>query len=173
MIYNFPTVTAGINLNSDIIAELAQHPNIVGTKLSCGDIGKLQRLTTAYPTGFATFPGKSDVFLQGLTSGGAGIIGALVNVAPKVHSRLFKLYTNKEQGADGEMQAIQSLLSDADWQLGKLGSIGGIKAIVSQRYRYGSCTVRRPLPTLDVKLENVDKLYELLDIEDKLKDVTE
>ena len=37
MIYNFPTVTAGIDLDSDVIGALAAHPNIVGTKLSCGN----------------------------------------------------------------------------------------------------------------------------------------
>lgn len=40
MIYNFPVVTAGIDLDSDVINTLAQHPNIVGTKLSCGQIGR-------------------------------------------------------------------------------------------------------------------------------------
>lgn len=62
MVYNFPVVTAGLNLDSDIIGELAQHPNIVGTKLSCGTIGKLHRLTSTVPASkFATFPGVSDV----------------------------------------------------------------------------------------------------------------
>ena len=37
MVYNFPTVTAGIDLDSDIILTLSDHPNIVGTKLSCGN----------------------------------------------------------------------------------------------------------------------------------------
>lgn len=169
MIYNFPTVTAGQNLNSDILIELGQHPNIVGTKLSCGDIGKLQRLTTLFPSSeFATFPGKSDVYLQGLTSGGAGIIGASVNLAPKVHARLFKLFTKPEKGEEGKMQDIQRLLSDADWQLGKLGSIAGIKAVVSKRYGYGNSIVRRPLPSLGANLENVDKIDKLLEIEDSL-----
>lgn len=36
MLYNFPLVANGVNLDSDTIIELAQHPNIVGTKLTCG-----------------------------------------------------------------------------------------------------------------------------------------
>ncbi|KAK0207379.1 hypothetical protein IW262DRAFT_1420616 [Armillaria fumosa] len=35
VIYNFPTVTNGLNLDSDVIEELAKHPNIVGVKLAC------------------------------------------------------------------------------------------------------------------------------------------
>ena len=39
MIYDFPTATGSQELDSDIIATLAEHPNIVCTKLSCGNIG--------------------------------------------------------------------------------------------------------------------------------------
>ncbi|TFY64139.1 hypothetical protein EVJ58_g2819 [Rhodofomes roseus] len=132
MVYNFPVVTAGLNLDSDIIGELAKHPNIVGTKLSCGTIGKLHRLTSTVPiTKFATFPGVSDVFLQGLVSGSAGLIGALPNVAPKAHMEVYRLY---KAGKIQEAEKIQGLLGHADWELGKLGSIGGIKAVVSKHF---------------------------------------
>ena len=36
LIYNFPAVANGINIDSDMIIELAKHPNIVGCKLTCG-----------------------------------------------------------------------------------------------------------------------------------------
>lgn len=89
MIYNFPVVTAGQDLDSDTISTLAEHPNIVGVKLSCGNIGKLHRLTTRFPTSeFAVFAGRSDVFLQGLLSNSWCVIGALVNIFPKLHRRL-------------------------------------------------------------------------------------
>jgi 4-hydroxy-2-oxoglutarate aldolase len=48
MIYNFPTVTAGQDLDSDIIATLAEHPNIVGTKLSCGTLANCNELLLAF-----------------------------------------------------------------------------------------------------------------------------
>jgi len=175
MIYNFPTVTAGQNLNSDMLIELGEHPNIVGTKLSCGDIGKLQRLTSKFLSSeFATFPGKSEVFLQGLTSGGAGIIGALVNVAPKTHSHLFDMYHRELAGDERDIQRLQQLLSEADWQLGQLGSIGGIKALVSRKFGYGNSIVRRPLTSLGEQQfasSKKDKLEALLAVEDSLPDL--
>ena len=140
MIYNFPVVTAGLNLDSDIIAALGAHPNIVGTKLSCADVGKLNRLASALPASeFAAFPGSSSVFLQGLVVGSAGIIGALPNVAPKAHAELYKLW---KEGKMAEAQKLQSLLAHADWELQKLGSIAGIKAVVSRHFGYGSVNVR-------------------------------
>ncbi|TFK88839.1 dihydrodipicolinate synthetase [Polyporus arcularius HHB13444] len=149
MIYNFPVVTAGLNLDSDVIAALGEHPNIVGTKLSCADVGKLHRLTSTLPASkFATFPGSSSVFLQGLVSGSAGIIAALPNVAPKVHRQLYRLWN---EGNLVEAQNLQALLGHADWELQKLGSIAGIKAIVSKHFGYGNTNVRGPLTPQDLE----------------------
>jgi len=161
MVYNFPIVTAGQNLTSDIIGELAQHPNIVGTKLSCGDIGKLTRLATVYRPGseqskahgdFATFPGKSDVFLPGLLMDSYGIIGALVNLAPKLHARVFQLYQS------GEMKdaiVIQKVLSQADAAISSAGGIGGLKLAIAEHFGYGNGNVRGPLAK-----GNVNKIAE-------------
>ncbi|PCH42223.1 dihydrodipicolinate synthetase [Wolfiporia cocos MD-104 SS10] len=166
MIYNFPTVTAGQNLTSDIIGELAQHPNIVGTKLSCGDVGKLHRLTSTVPaTKFATFPGKSDVFLQGLISGSAGVIGALPNIAPKAHVELYRLY---KAGKLEEAVKVQALLGQADWEMGRLGSIGGIKAVVSKNFGYGNINVRGPLTPATITAANTQKLEALIAFEKSL-----
>ncbi|KAJ7284847.1 hypothetical protein C8J57DRAFT_1289642 [Mycena rebaudengoi] len=149
MIYNFPVVTAGVDLDSDILATLAQHPNIVGVKLSCGQIGKLQRLTSTFPSSeFAVFAGRSDVFLPSLLCGSAGVIGALVNVLPKVHGKLHKLY---HEGNVKEATELQEKLGHADWAMQKLGGISGVKAVVSKNFGYGVPFVRGPLKALDLE----------------------
>jgi 4-hydroxy-2-oxoglutarate aldolase len=53
MIYNVPSNT-GLNVASSIVAEIAQHPNVVGIKDSAGDINQIAetvRLTRGNPTG--------------------------------------------------------------------------------------------------------------------------
>ncbi|KAJ3856130.1 aldolase [Lentinula lateritia] len=151
MIYNFPTVTAGLDLDSDLISSLAAHPNIVGTKLSCGNVGKIQRLSSSfdYRSSFATFAGKSDVFLHTLLSGGAGTIAALVNLVPKIHAKVFKLFLEYQKTKDAkvleEAFTLQSKLSAADWAVSKIGGVGGVKVIVAQEFGYGNGTVRGPL----------------------------
>jgi 4-hydroxy-2-oxoglutarate aldolase len=53
MIYNVPANT-GLNVASAIVAEIAQHPNVVGIKDSAGDINQIAetvRLTRSSPTG--------------------------------------------------------------------------------------------------------------------------
>ncbi|KAI9733702.1 MAG: hypothetical protein M1834_003305 [Cirrosporium novae-zelandiae] len=95
VIYNFPAVCNGIDLDSNIITSLAlSHPNkIVGVKLTCGSVAKITRLTTALsPKAFATFGGQSDFLIGGLAVGSAGCICAFGNVFPKTISTIYKLY---------------------------------------------------------------------------------
>lgn len=162
-------MTAGLDLDSDIIGALAEHPNIVGTKLSCGNIGKLHRLTTTHSqSSFSVFSGQSAVMLQGLLSGGAGAIAALPNILPKLHVKLYKLW--QEDKLDEAME-LQGKLGHADWLIGKLGGLGGIKAIVSNRFGYGQPWVRGPLAAGDVKAlvgDDMSKLDELIKMEKEL-----
>ena len=147
MIYNFPVVTAGQDLDSDTISTLAEHPNIVGVKLSCGNIGKLHRLATRFPTSeFAVFAGRSDVFLQGLLSNSGCVIGALVNIFPKLHRRLYTLF---EEGKISDAFKLEEKFCHADWATGRIGGIGGIKTIVSENFGYGRMFVRNPLKPVD------------------------
>lgn len=169
MIYNFPVVTAGIDLDSDMIATLAEHPNIVGTKLSCGNVGKLHRLTSIFRASeFAVFPGASDVFVPSLLVGGAGVIGASVNILPKVHAEVYRLW---KEGNMAEVLQLQSLLVHGDWLVKRIGGIGGLKAIIAKEFGYGSGRVRGPLVAVGV--EKVDalektKLTTLLEMEKSL-----
>jgi 4-hydroxy-2-oxoglutarate aldolase len=159
MIYNFPRVTAGIDLDSSIITELAAHPNIVGVKLSCGNIGKLHRITTdTKPSEFAVFTGRSDVLSQGLLSGSAGGIVALANIAPKIHTKLFKLW---KEGKQEEAMKIQATLGHGDWAVSKIGGISGVKAVVNKEFGYGNGRVRGPLAPTDLGVGA--EVYKLVD----------
>ena len=152
-------------MDSDIIGELAKHPNIVGTKLSCGDIGKLHRLTSTYTSEeFAVYAGKSEVFVQGLISNSAGIIGALVNLLPKLHKHGFELFQKGD--VSGAMQ-LQSKLGRADWAVQRGGGIGAIKTAILKRYGYGNPRVRGPLASAEIRVET-ELLEELFELEDKL-----
>jgi 4-hydroxy-2-oxoglutarate aldolase len=149
LIYNFPTVTSGIDISSDSIVRLGRkHPGkIVGCKLTCGNLGKLQRVWTNLPEdSFAAFAGKSDFMLPGLVAGSNGVIAALANIAPKTHVKLLDLWRD---GKLQEAQKLQSVLSDADGALQKVG-VAGVKAIVSHFFGYGTGKGRRPLGTANV-----------------------
>jgi 4-hydroxy-2-oxoglutarate aldolase len=94
VIYNFPGVCNGVDLEAAAIAEIAnENKNIVGVKLTCGSVGKITRLGALLPPStFATFGGQSDFLMGGLTAGSAGCIAAFANVAPKTIVKVYGLY---------------------------------------------------------------------------------
>ncbi|KAF2830226.1 aldolase [Ophiobolus disseminans] len=93
VIYNFPGVCNGVDLDSAFITAMAQkYSNIVGVKLTCGSVAKITRLAAVLPKEkFAVFGGQSDFIIGGLSSGSSGCIAAFANVFPKTISRIYTL----------------------------------------------------------------------------------
>ncbi|KAK0203258.1 hypothetical protein DFS33DRAFT_1375016 [Desarmillaria ectypa] len=143
IIYNFPTVTNGLNLDSDAIAGLAEHPNIVGVKLACGDMGKLHRLASILSTSeFGMYTSATDCMLHGLISGCAGTMAASPNITPRLHVKLYHLF---KDGKMDEALKLQTDIAHADWAKTKLGPLSAIKTVVAKNFGYGSNVVRSPL----------------------------
>ena len=85
MIYNFPGVAAGIDVNSEMFAKLGSHENIVGVKLTCGGIAKVARIKAQYePAQFAAIAGQSDWLLPGMSVGAIGSVTGVGNLYPRV-----------------------------------------------------------------------------------------
>jgi len=170
LLYNFPAVTSGIDLDSDTIATLAaREANIVGCKLTCGNLGKLHRVAhdARITSPFAAFAGKSDFFLHGLVAGSHGVIAAAANLVPKVHVKLLEYF---DEGKLKEAQELQTKLSNADWTLVQLG-VAGLKGALDRYYGYGRGISRRPLGMVDsVKFEGrADAiLKDLVELENSL-----
>lgn len=105
VLYNFPGVCNGVDLDSDTVTKLAQrHANIVGVKLTCGSVAKIVRIAAVLPRArFATFGGQSDFLLGGLASGSSGCIAAFANVFPKSLAEIYRLW---EAGKKDEALAL-------------------------------------------------------------------
>lgn len=95
VIYNFPGVCNGVDLDSEMIVKLAKKlpGKIVGVKLTCGSVAKVTRIAAALPkSDFANFGGQSDFLIGGLASGSSGCICAFGNVMPKTIVKIYELY---------------------------------------------------------------------------------
>jgi 4-hydroxy-2-oxoglutarate aldolase len=94
VIYNFPAVCNGVDLDSETITTIAKkHKNVVGVKLTCASVGKVVRLAASLkPEDFSTFGGQSDFLIGGLSSGSAGCIAAFANIFPGTIARIYDLY---------------------------------------------------------------------------------
>ncbi|KAF2732663.1 dihydrodipicolinate synthase [Polyplosphaeria fusca] len=113
VVYNFPAVTANIDLTSDALAALAEHPNIVATKLTCGNLGKAQRLTSLFsPTQFSVYGGSSDYLVPTLEAGGVGCVTGLANAFPRSTARIYDLWV---EGRKEEARALQQVVASAEW----------------------------------------------------------
>lgn len=113
VLYNFPAVCNGIDLDSETITALAQaHSNIVGVKLTCGSVGKITRLAGTFtPDEFAVFGGQSDFLIGGLASGSAGCIAAFCNIFPKT---IVKIYDLWKMGKHDQALALHRLAAQAE-----------------------------------------------------------
>ncbi|KAJ6785828.1 hypothetical protein PWT90_09609 [Aphanocladium album] len=152
ILYNYPGAVSGIDMDSDLIIRLAEHPNIVGTKFTCGNTGKLTRVAlgtnaktpSSEGSGYMAFGGICDFTAQTLQSGGSGIIAGGANVMPKVCARVWNLYA---EGKRDEAEKLQKILSRGDWLLTK-AAIAGTKQAIQSYFGYGGYP-RRPLKRLD------------------------
>jgi L-threo-3-deoxy-hexylosonate aldolase len=141
IIYNYPGAVSGIDLDSDILIKLAKHPNIIGTKFTCGNTGKLTRVAAATGaltpfspgSGYMAFGGMCDFTLQTLVSGGSGIIAGGANVMPKTCVKVWNLYV---EGKQEEAFELQKVLSKGDWVLTK-AAIAGTKQALQRYFGYG------------------------------------
>lgn len=143
--YHYPGVSNNLALPPATMEKIAEHPNVVGCKLSHGalDDHALVALSPAIDHNrFQTFSGLGQQLLPLLTIGGAGVIDGLAGVFPKTVVRLYDLYRQHEEKGAGkkemdEMRALQYQICKGEKLIGKWGAIGAKEAI-SRVLGYGS-----------------------------------
>lgn len=155
LVYNFPGAAAGIDLDSDFLLDLSKHPNIVGVKLTCGNLGKMSRIISSSPGNinsanpFVTLAGSADFLLSSLSIGAAGGLVGLANVLPKTCVALQRAF---ETGDLKRARYLQGVLGRADEVVQK-GGVVGTKAMMQECLGYGGFA-RRPLPRLGEGVSN-------------------
>ncbi|EIM90320.1 dihydrodipicolinate synthetase [Stereum hirsutum FP-91666 SS1] len=178
MLYNYPGASGGIDLDSDLITEIATEcPNTCGVKLTCGNVGKLTRVcatvsqpsfASAHPRKNSTAPflvlgGFIDFLVPSTFANGHGAITGLANLAPYAIVKLFNLslaaVTDPSQLP--EAQRYQGVIARADYTIAKY-SIAGTKFLLEKVYGYGGVP-RKPLPPTDPKV--AEALWSHADVE--------
>ena len=173
MIYNYPGAVAGIDLGSDVINQLAKHPNIVGCKLTCGNTGKLARVAAATDavtpsnsgSGFMCMGGSADFTLQTMVVGGSGVICGVGNVVPKACVKVIDLYA---QGKLAEAKKLQAVVARGD-AAAIAGGIVGTKSALDTYLGYGGIA-RKPLPrpTKQDAMRYANEFKEVVELEKSL-----
>ena len=81
IIYNVPG-RCGTDILSDTVAQLADHPNIVGLKEATGELKRSSELVSMCPDDFVVLSGDDINTLPILSVGGKGVISVVANVDP-------------------------------------------------------------------------------------------
>lgn len=166
LIYNFPAPCGGLDLSSDTILELAEHENIVGVKLTCGNTGKLARIVAGtLGTSFRTYGGSADFTIQTVAAGGDGVIAGTGNLAPRTCAKLLQLWS---EGKIPEATHLQGIVARGDWAAIKGGFIS-VKAALQTYHGYGG-RPRRPCALLEGEAleRQMAEFAEMMEMEKKL-----
>ena len=154
LIYNVPQFT-GINLESEWIAKLSEHPNIIGIKDSSGNIGQLSEIIHLSRKGFAVFVGSAPVFFPAICVGAVGGILAVANVVPQECVRIQSLF---KKGKMNKARALQSQLTPLAKAVTTKYGIGGLKMAMDLTGYFGGnprLPLKRPGKEVEQELKRL------------------
>ena len=112
IIYNIPRLS-GISVDSQLVIELAKHPNIAGIKDSSGNLAFLGEIIPQINPRFNVLLGAGSQFFPGLMLGAKGGILALADVVPGLCVKLFNLFYEKKWEESIELQQEVAPLNKA------------------------------------------------------------
>lgn len=109
LLYNFTAVT-GVNLLPETVAQLAQHPNIVGVKESGTDGAQMAALVdlSPPPPAFTVIAGSAPTFFASLCLGARSAILAVAGVVPEI---CVSLYAHARAGRVDDARRLQARLT--------------------------------------------------------------
>ncbi|KAI0099390.1 aldolase [Daldinia grandis] len=141
LIYHYPGVSNNVKVVPATFETLSKHPNIVGCKLSHGDVSYHTQIASnpSIDHGkFATFTGLGQQLLPVVSIGAAGAIDGCAGFFPKSVVRLYDLSV-KNQPTDDEVRErrlLQFKISAVEELVAKFGTVG-IKEAISRLRKLG------------------------------------
>lgn len=138
--YNVPPNT-GINMSAQLIARLAELPNLVGVKDTSANIVQIADIVRLTPPSFATLAGSASFLLASLAVGACGGILAVANLAPDECVALVEAF---EAGKLDEARKMQQRLLPVNAAVTTRFGQAGLKVAMELRGYYGG-DPRRPL----------------------------
>lgn len=140
--YHYPGVSNNVKVVPSTYATLSKHPNIVGCKLSHGDMSYHAQVASnphIDHAQFQTFSGLGQQLLPVVAVGGAGAIDGCAGFFPKTVVKLYAL-SSKTVGLTADearrRRALQYKLSAMEELIVQTGTVG-IKEAISRLRGFG------------------------------------
>lgn len=103
LVYSVPVFT-GMNVEADLVARLAKHPNIIGIKESSGNVKLAGEIVAAAGAGFQTLVGSAQTFYGSLKAGAVGGILGIACVLPELCAELHQASVASDAARADELQ---------------------------------------------------------------------
>lgn len=130
LLYNVPGRTCS-DLEPEIVAQLAQIPNIIGIKEASGDVSRVQRIRELCGNDFLQLSGDDPTACEFMLAGGHGVISVTANLMPNMMKQMVSAAScgDKEaaEAADAHMKMIHDILFieanpiPVKWAMARLG----------------------------------------------------
>jgi 4-hydroxy-2-oxoglutarate aldolase len=158
IIYNWPQIT-GVDIPSDAVAELSNHPNIIAIKESSGNLEKVMQMIRDVKTGFQLLTGSAPTLAPSLAVGCVGAVLAFANAAPYATISIWEAHRTREFQAALEWQ---NRIGRAAMLVTTKYGVPGLKYAMDLAGYYGG-PPRLPLicPTLEAKKEIEEAFQDL------------
>lgn len=95
ILYNIPTRT-GVNMLPELVARLAEIPNIVGIKEASGSLQQVADIYRLTKGNFPILSGDDNLFLPMMAVGATGVISVLSNVLPGKMQALARAFMDEK-----------------------------------------------------------------------------
>jgi 4-hydroxy-tetrahydrodipicolinate synthase len=112
LLYNNPGRT-GVGLSVDVVARLAEQPNIRGIKDSSGDLSLTAEYIRRTGEEFSVLMGRDTLIYAALSHGAAGAIAATANVVPGLVVAIYQAFLEGDLGRALEAQTRLAPLRSA------------------------------------------------------------
>lgn len=103
MIYNWPQAT-GLDITTDAVTQLSEHPNIIAIKESSGNLEKVMQMIREVKSGFQVLVGSAPTLWPSLTVGAVGAVLAFANAAPYATITIWEAHRTREREAAEDWQ---------------------------------------------------------------------
>jgi 4-hydroxy-2-oxoglutarate aldolase len=144
ILYSIPQFT-GVALEADLVARLAEHPNIIGIKESSGNVQRVGEIIAATPADFQVVVGSADTLYASLMLGAVGGVLALADCLPEMCVELYQAVASNQISTARELNLR---ILPASKKLVRQFGIPGVKSAMDYRGYYGG-PVRGPLVSLN------------------------
>ncbi len=102
IVYNIKGRT-GINIDTDTLMDIAQHPSVVGVKEASGDLAQMKEVLEKRPEDFTVLSGDDSLTFELIKMGGDGVVSVASNIVPDKISEMV------EYALDGNLEEASKI----------------------------------------------------------------